>query len=366
MSRRTSRLRVAPMLERSALRDLVTLAVSDEELSNIAFEQFRSAYQQFDPEQPKSARVRTVVDEAIRNQRIQLLLNRVREANPAGFAALERITGGGTKLLAGLHAQKGMKARDVFHGTPQSLEQLSGELSYDDPIGAHQTVRALQNQALGLPPGEPTREEAITHLKVFLVRDSPRGQQVRPLRQEVMRAIKRLGSRELGWYFRDGALEGQDLWAMDFSNADLSGVSFARAFVIESDFANSNLRGCNFCGASIRNVRFYGSDLSSARFANADWFNALGFTPEQLGGAYGPLLPRPKDVDGFHRYLAQSYVFPFHSWSPRVQQELLATWRTYSGPEWRDQPAARAAESGPAHHAAPQRVETGVSAPAGL
>lgn len=53
----------------------------------------------------------------------------------------------------------------------------------------------------------------------------------------------------------------------DFSNTDLSGLTFEQAFLDEVSFKNANLRDCSFECCSLQESHFYNADLRGATFA---------------------------------------------------------------------------------------------------
>jgi hypothetical protein len=338
----------------SILRTFLVSSLTDEELSDLCFDSFRSVYNQFTAGQTKSARVRLLVEYAERHRQLKQLVERTKELNPDAYAEVESHLGAPQSA-----STSGLAMANPSSAPPelsrQVVQSLADGLSYAEPVQSHKNVRALQNHVLALKHGDPLREEVVGRLINFLLGEAPITSPTRGLRQEVMRAIKSLVSRELGFYFRDGELDGHDLWAMDFSNADLRSVSFRQAFLIESDFANATLRGADFSQACIRNVKFHKVDVTGANFAEADWFNAQGWTTEQLRQVAGPLLPCPKSEAEFQRFLKQRYDIPFASWSERVKQELRSTWAEYmrpgglrwAAPQWREERNVAAADTTP-------------------
>jgi hypothetical protein len=130
--------------------------------------------------------------------------------------------------------------------------------------------------------------------------------------------------------FGEGDLETLDLYAMDFSEAQASGVSFNTCFLPYANFRNANLRGSTFQGTWVRNACFTDADLTDADLSNMDWFNAVGFSEQQLSSALrDTVLECPRNLEELLRFLEIRYRFPFDSWQVPVQQELRKTWNDY-------------------------------------
>jgi hypothetical protein len=80
----------APTWNRAALRDLLTSALDDQELTGLCFDHFDPVYQIFSDGMKKSDKVQTLLDYCIRQARVQELLDLVRRRNPAQYAQFER------------------------------------------------------------------------------------------------------------------------------------------------------------------------------------------------------------------------------------------------------------------------------------
>ena len=136
-----------------------------------------------------------------------------------------------------------------------------------------------------------------------------------------------------GRLFGDGELETLDLYAMDFSEAQASGVSFNTCFLPYANFRNANLTESSFQGSWVRNAHFSDADLTGADLSNMDWFNAVGFSEQQLSSALQEtVLECPRSLKDLLRFLEIRYRFPFDSWQVHVQQELRSTWNEYLRP----------------------------------
>jgi len=64
-------------------------------------------------------------------------------------------------------------------------------------------------------------------------------------------------------------LRGSELYLLQMSGADLSGVTFRRAKLATSDFSHADLRGADFAGAYLGGSVFAYSDLSSSDFTDS-------------------------------------------------------------------------------------------------
>lgn len=78
-------------------------------------------------------------------------------------------------------------------------------------------------------------------------------------------------------------LNGMALEEQDFSNEDLSGVSFVGCNLLRAKFVNTDLRGADFTGAILRYANFDGALIDGACFTRADlrWAVLLGTTYDE-------------------------------------------------------------------------------------
>ncbi len=259
----------------------------------------------------------------------------------------------GIELLQGLHLYSAGQAAEVA----QSLLDLLGE-SLAIPAGQDAAMTQIHRLAAGVRAAtvfqsrkalrqlrefvlsrlsKPVREAGLELLKEILCEpdtQSTGGSAAhdRVLRGEIMSTIRAFAIQPLGSYFADGALEGLDLYGMDFEGAELAGVSFANAFLVESTFATANLDGASLRNCCVRNVKFTSASLRHADLTEADWFNSIGLAPAQLAAAKpGTLLPCPRDVQAMLDYLPGKYAYPFEDWPHHIQRDLRQTWDRYLG-----------------------------------
>jgi hypothetical protein len=73
----------------SAIRQLLTTALSDEELGQLCMDHFPKVYEQFSTGMSKSQKIQRLLEHSSRHREIQKLLDLVRQANPAAFAAYD-------------------------------------------------------------------------------------------------------------------------------------------------------------------------------------------------------------------------------------------------------------------------------------
>ena len=95
-------------------------------------------------------------------------------------------------------------------------------------------------------------------------------------------------------------LNGMALEEQDFSNEDLSGVSFVGCNLLRAKFVNTDLRGADFTGAILRYANFDGALIDGACFTRADlrWAVLRGTTYDESQFAEslldGAILPGPE------------------------------------------------------------------------
>lgn len=73
----------------AAVRELLSAAFSSEDLSVFCFDYFEPVYNEFTPQQTKSARIHLLLAYAQRQNRLEKLLSRVQRVNPDQYAAFE-------------------------------------------------------------------------------------------------------------------------------------------------------------------------------------------------------------------------------------------------------------------------------------
>jgi hypothetical protein len=69
-----------------AVRELLNIAFSDEEIVTLAFDRFRAMYEDLSGEMPKSSKIRRLVDWCARTVQVEALLDEVKLRNPNQYA----------------------------------------------------------------------------------------------------------------------------------------------------------------------------------------------------------------------------------------------------------------------------------------
>jgi uncharacterized protein YjbI with pentapeptide repeats len=216
------------------------------------------------------------------------------------------------------------------------VHKIGTGLSYEKLAKSRLALRELADSAK--TGGEPVRQAIIAALKEFLLDlDELRWpilpNPVRDLRRSVLDVLRAAAAGNLGRFFQRGEFEGIDLLGMNFRSEQLSGVTFAKCFLVQADFSGANLTGASLAEAYVRNVNFTGANLSGVDFTDADWFNAGGLSESNLSPARREtLLLCPADIDGMHDELRGRYALQFSEWSTGAQQQLLASWGEYLRP----------------------------------
>ena len=202
-----------------------------------------------------------------------------------------------------------------------------GYQSLNDSLRAFdEIVQALKND-----PSSNVRD-AVSAAMRLLILTTPDGftgvsRTSRAVRAMAMELVVLATRRRLIQVFKKHDLEQLDLFQMNLSACDLTGLSLADAFLTESSFKGSQLTGVSFAGAYIRNVNFDKADITGADFSDADWFNALGLKPEQLRAVKrGTLMECPVDFEALYAFVDNHYGIPFRTWPNNVQTDLMKAW----------------------------------------
>jgi hypothetical protein len=80
---------VSPTWNAAALRDLLTAAFNDEELTTLSFDSFRPVYEDFASGMSKGQKIQRLLDYCLRREQVEDLLAAVRETNPAQYRRYE-------------------------------------------------------------------------------------------------------------------------------------------------------------------------------------------------------------------------------------------------------------------------------------
>jgi hypothetical protein len=177
-----------------------------------------------------------------------------------------------------------------------------------------------------------TRDTVIAALKdLILTLDDVGGHaiptSVRTVRKLALDVLRISTEDHFERHFASTDFEGLDLYGMDFSSIELKGFSFRDCFLVEADFQRASLVRSSLSAARIRNVNFKEADITGADLSNADWFNAVGWTEDQLRCAKPrTVMVCPPDVAAMHRYLRSHYLLPFSAWSGEIQTQLQGAW----------------------------------------
>jgi uncharacterized protein YjbI with pentapeptide repeats len=158
----------------------------------------------------------------------------------------------------------------------------------------------------------------------------------RELNVAIVEFLKQLSGNDLQSILR-GELEDRELVGVEFTNANLSGLSLKGAFAILSKFRNANLTNADLSSTSIRGADFRGAVLRNTSLANSDWYNSFNLDKTQISEVTGDLLPCPR-VSGhgaFTSFIAdvdQRYGIAYRNYTRAHQQELKDQWQNYTSP----------------------------------
>lgn len=70
----------------AAIRDLLSAAFNDEELTTLCFDHFHAVYETFGAGMSKSQKIQFLLDHCVRHEQLDELVQRVKERNPAQYA----------------------------------------------------------------------------------------------------------------------------------------------------------------------------------------------------------------------------------------------------------------------------------------
>jgi serine/threonine protein kinase len=216
-------------------------------------------------------------------------------------------------------------------GTERKVRRILEQLGYYNVAGSRQALADLKG-ILGGDDSRDLRHTIAQTLQRLIVKGSDFAGEipgvVRELRKAALEVLIQAAQGDPVPHFKNGALDHLDLYEMDFTEAQLAGVSFHSCFLVGANFTRCDLQNASFAGAWIRNAHFDAANLANVNLTDADWFNAIGVTETQLRSArQETLLMCPANVPAMHRYLEARYAFPFQSWPSRHQQELQEAWR---------------------------------------
>lgn len=225
-------------------------------------------------------------------------------------------------------------------GKPSPIKGFVDQIDYGD-VGKNQAAIASLLQ-MALAGNQSEKDTIVGDLKAKLTYPEERDfdNASRAIRKTLFEAIVKIRNRDVHNEFSHRELRGMDLVGVDAQNADLREVDFQGAFLIGGDFAGANLSGANFSSTLLRNAIFDGADLSAAIFNDADWFNARGFTSNQMKEVdLAGLRTCPRAHDGsysdqaFVRFANASYELSFADWTEDEQRQAQQSWMQYMKPQ---------------------------------
>ncbi len=178
------------------------------------------------------------------------------------------------------------------------------------------------------------RTEIIKTLRTVLQNT---GHLDRDLNGPIIELLEQLSNDDLQTVLR-GELRDRELVDVDFTNANLSGLSLKGAFAVLSTFRNANLTNVDLSGASLRGVDFRGAIFGDTKLSETDWYNSFNLSRRQLEQTDGELLPCPassKD-ESFSKFIADvdgRYGITFRNYEHEHQQALKDQWQSYMSPD---------------------------------
>jgi len=223
-------------------------------------------------------------------------------------------------------------------GGPAPLDQLASRIDYGN-VGTNQDAIASLVGMAFVTTDVTEREAIVQLLKHKLAYPETRDYDTpsRLIRKALFEAIIRIRGKDLHADFANGELQNSDLVGIDLHGVNLQGTELNGSFLISTDFRTSNLRSANFTRAFLRNAFFTNADLRGAIFMDCDWFNAAGFTPEQMRDVDPKGLKRcPKASDGtyskeaFIKKADGLYTISYSDWADEEQAEAARYWVEYS------------------------------------
>lgn len=221
----------------------------------------------------------------------------------------------------------------------RQVERIAQGLKYELSLEAVTTAITDMVAAAAAAVDPAVTSQAIEHLKALAVLSTDTTDKGREVRRRAIEAIKGLRQNDLSSDFRSGELKGVDLVDVDLSRAALKGVTLQRGFMIRTDFSAADLTGANLAATWVRNSDFGAATLTGADISEMDWYNAQGFSAEQLGSVNRATLARcPKDERGragepaFRKQLDEDYGFKWEQLGSDRDQ-LMRWWSIYAQPD---------------------------------
>jgi len=166
------------------------------------------------------------------------------------------------------------------------------------------------------------------------------GDFVRVKRRELVELMMKFKNYDLRKAVPKTFFSQADLVGVNFSKGNLSGLEFEGAFMITADFKGANLENANLQDAFVRYADFTGAKLSAAKLNNLDWFNAVGFTADQLSKAAPNTVvmcpgenEKRYDEAGFIKKHDSLYArVRFADFDKKNADDFRVLWAHYAGP----------------------------------
>jgi hypothetical protein len=220
------------------------------------------------------------------------------------------------------------------------IDQLAGQIDYG-VVGSNQdAIASLVGMAM-VASNKNEKEEIVQKLKRKLTYPETRDfdRTSRQIRKALFEGILKIKNYDVHTEFINGELKGIDLVGVDARNANLQGIKFNNAFIVGTNFSASNLQSADLTSTDLRNVQFQNANLNGTILSMADWFNARGFTPDQMNVVDRTGLQRcPKGSNGsyseraFIEYADSDYAVPYRDWTEEEQRETARFWHEYLKP----------------------------------
>jgi pentapeptide repeat protein len=217
----------------------------------------------------------------------------------------------------------------MFPKSEQSIpELLQKVITRDNVTSAQGAVAEIARRC----EKDCAEKENITKTLALAVRNT--GHLDRELNVTIVAALKRLWNNDLTSVL-DSDLEGTELVEVDFSRANMTGLSLKGAFILLSKFQGVNLTDADLTNASIRGSDFRNAILKNTMLTNADWFNSFNVDKKQLEMAAGDLLKCPPQFADpsfrpFIEYVNANYGIHFENYGTAHKHDLEDHWKKYS------------------------------------
>lgn len=227
-------------------------------------------------------------------------------------------------------------ARPINKIDVEQAMAITAQINYANAVRSRNALAALERVLEAEPPAA-VRNAISRALRAVILTVEPDtngvARSIRDIRKETLDTLKLAVQGNLRELFSEVDLESIDLYAMNFSDTKLAGLSFSESFLGHADFGRADLRGCSLSRCWLRNANFQDADMEGADFTGADWFNATGLTERQMASVQTSTVKNcPSGLDALHDFLELRYRHSFKSWGAAVQRELTAAWKEYLRP----------------------------------